>query len=133
MTYGFSGLLALGLLAPAGAPGDDALASAAVAVEKTCFECHGANAAKGGLRLHEAAGWINEVDPADVESSEMLYRLTLEPDDPEAMPPEGPRLSSESIDAIRAWIAAGADEKTLEGAMALAAARTARRLSLIHI
>ena len=129
MTYGISGLLALGLLAPAGAPDDDAgaLASAAVAVEKVCFECHGAGAAKGGLRLHEAAGWISEVDPADVESSELLYRLTLEPDDPEAMPPEGPRLSSESIDAIRAWITAGADEETLEGAMALASARTARR------
>lgn len=129
MTYGISGLLALGLLAPAGGTDDasEALAAAAAAVERTCFECHSADAAKGGLRLHEAAGWISEVDPADVESSELLYRLTLEPEDPEAMPPEGPRLSSESIDAIRAWIAAGADEETLEGAIALASARTARR------
>lgn len=119
-----SGLLALGLLVPAA---EDGLEEAVAEFQKSCFECHGADAAKGGLRLHEAGGWADQVDPDDVESSELLYRLHLEADDPDAMPPEGPRLSKESIAAVTAWIEAGASEDALAEAIAAAAAAAARR------
>lgn len=133
MTAGIGGLLALGLLVP-GAPSNDdgrALAAAAAAFEKACFECHGADAAKGGLRLHEAEGWIAQVDTDDAPESELIYRLTVEADDADAMPPEGPRLSAEVVGAITAWIEAGADEKALDAALAAAASSGAERAAIL--
>lgn len=115
-------LFALGAAAPATDDADElALAKAVVAFERLCVECHGADAAKGGLRLHDAEGWMTSVAPGSVEDSELLYRLMVPDDDLDVMPPEGPRLEAAEVDAVKAWVLAGADVDVLEAAMARAA------------
>lgn len=117
-------MLAAALLAAGALPSADLeedLARSVLAFGERCLSCHGESAAKGGLRLHSAAGWLDAVEPGSTEDSELLYRLTLPADDGEAMPPEGPRLGADDVDAIRAWVLAGADAEVLEGAMARAA------------
>jgi len=82
---------------------------------KRCYSCHGPDTQEGGLRLDDAAAAMRELDsgsraiaPGDVAASGMLGRITSA--DPDTrMPPEGSRLSTAQIDAIRRWIAAGAE------------------------
>ncbi len=79
-----------------------------------CFECHGPNKQKGGLRLDSRA-WLFAADegewvvvPEHPEESALLERVLMERDDPDAMPPKGDALTQAETDAIRGWIAAGA-------------------------
>ncbi|MSR41926.1 MAG: hypothetical protein EXS10_08525 [Phycisphaerales bacterium] len=79
-----------------------------------CFECHGPNKQKGGLRLDSRA-WLfsaQEEDwavvPSKPDESALLERVMLPRDDPDAMPPKGEALTEPQIAALRAWIAAGA-------------------------
>ncbi len=81
-----------------------------------CLECHGPDAAKGGLNLASRAEALRElksgaraVVPGDPERSELLTRL-LHKDAEEAMPPKekAQRPSPDSIARVREWIAAGA-------------------------
>ena len=82
---------------------------------KRCYACHGPDAQEGGVRLDDAAAATRELDsgtraiaPGDVVASGMLGRITSA--DPDTrMPPEGSRLPTAQIDAIRRWIAAGAE------------------------
>ena len=77
-----------------------------------CVECHGPDKAKAGLRLDSLAATLEGegedamVVAGDPEGSELLRRVLLPRDDDEAMPPKGDGLTSEQIEAIRAWIAA---------------------------
>lgn len=129
------GVLALGLLGlETGAlalgegihPIDDALNSAAAAVRQTCYSCHGPDKAKGGLRLDGVDGWMGQVDLASPEDSELLYRVTLPADDPDAMPPEGARLDAQSIAAMQSWIEAGAETEALGRGLEFAEGEAAR-------
>ncbi len=111
-----------------GAPAvDDALHSAAAAVRETCYSCHGADKAKGSLRLDGVEGWLGQVDLGSPEDSELLYRMTLPVDDPDAMPPEGERLDPASIAAIQSWIEAGADAESLRNGLEYAEGAATRR------
>ncbi len=79
-----------------------------------CIECHGPNKQKGGLRLDSKAWlfaakeeeWV--VVPGAPDESELLERVMLPRDDPDAMPPKGDALTESQQLAIRNWIAAGA-------------------------
>jgi len=81
---------------------------------RRCAECHGAEKAKGGYRLHtvEAAGQAGKsgetsLVPGDPSHSELFRRLvTDDPDD--RMPQEGDPLPAPQVELIRRWIAEGA-------------------------
>ena len=80
-----------------------------------CAACHGESKKKGGLSLaNEAeiqAGGRNGpvIVAGDAKASEMIRRMRLGPDDEDHMPPPAkPQPTRDEIDAIEAWIAAGA-------------------------
>ena len=139
MIVGVAAALALGSLVQGATDrsegvhgGEDALNAAAMSVRETCYSCHGADKVKGSLRLDQAEGWLAQVDVSAPEDSELLYRLTLPPDDPDAMPPEGKRLDAKSIAAIQAWIEAGAEAKVLSRGIEFAEGAAARAAALIE-
>ena len=83
-------------------------------LQRACFECHGSEVAKAGLRLHEKTSALKGSDhqavivPGKPEESELLRRVSLPRTDKEAMPRRGNRLTKPEISALRGWIAAGA-------------------------
>jgi hypothetical protein len=82
---------------------------------RRCFACHGPESGEGGLRLDGREHALAELDsgsfaivPDDVDSSELLTRVTSE-DEFTRMPPEGKPLSPAEVDVLRRWIAEGAE------------------------
>ncbi|BBO34663.1 PSD1 and planctomycete cytochrome C domain-containing protein [Lacipirellula parvula] len=82
---------------------------------RRCFACHGPDSGEGGLRLDSREHALAELDsgllaivPKDVDSSELLARVTAE-DEFTRMPPEGKPLTEHEIDVLRRWIAEGAE------------------------
>lgn len=71
-------------------------------LQRACFECHGAENDKGGLRLHDAAS------QAKADHQEILRRVSLPRSDKEAMPKRGSALTAQEIQNLRDWISAGA-------------------------
>ncbi len=85
--------------------------------ESRCVACHGPKKTKGGLQLHTLAAIMRGGDggavvvPGDGANSELVRRIRLPKDNDDLMPPPAkPQLTPEQIDAIEAWIAAGADQ-----------------------
>lgn len=93
-------------------------------LESKCTECHRApykdargrtRKPKAGLRLDGRRFLLEGGDdgpavvPGDVADSLLHERIALEDDDPDLMPEDGPRLDDSEIEAIRKWIADGAD------------------------
>ena len=77
-----------------------------------CYNCHGGGprGSKGDLTLHtpaalQASGIVSAGNPDD---SELFFRITQPEGEDGRMPPQGPRLSADEIDTIRAWIQSGA-------------------------
>jgi uncharacterized membrane protein len=86
--------------------------------EAKCVSCHGAQKVKGKLRLDSYAAIMKGgedgtiITPWVVSKSELYRRITLPPEDDEAMPGGGkPSLKAEEIKIIERWISAGASEK----------------------
>jgi hypothetical protein len=82
---------------------------------RRCFACHGPDVESGGLRLHTHEAALAELEsggraivPGDPEESLLLARVASA-DESERMPPEGKPLTGEEIEALRAWIARGAE------------------------
>ncbi len=84
-------------------------------LQARCHECHGPAKVRGKLRLDvrellfdpaREAQWV--VRPGDPDGSELLRRVSLPPDDEDAMPAKGERLTAEQVALLRAWIAQGA-------------------------
>ncbi|WP_428305737.1 DUF1549 domain-containing protein [Lacipirellula sp.] len=82
---------------------------------RRCFACHGPDSGEGGLRLDSREHALAELDsgllaivPKDVDSSELLTRVTSE-DEFTRMPPEGKPLTEHEIDVLRRWIGEGAE------------------------
>jgi len=79
-----------------------------------CWECHGAERQKGGLRLDSREALLAGGDsgpvlvPGRPEASELLRRVQLPREDEEAMPARGTPLSPREVESLRAWVAAGA-------------------------
>lgn len=83
-------------------------------LESHCFECHGPRKQKGGLRM-DSRKWLFNGDeqhwtviPGKPTESDLLSRVTLGRDDPDAMPPEGPGLTQDEIAVLKKWIEDGA-------------------------
>jgi len=70
-------------------------------LKERCVSCHGTVKQKGDLRL-DAGALIQQ----DVHHD--LIERIASTDEDERMPPEGKRLSTEQIEMLRQWIAAGA-------------------------
>ena len=84
------------------------------AFRQNCFDCHGPDKRKGGLRLdrqREAmlGGDNGPVIIAGDSSKSSLYRLVAKIEPDKQMPPKGELISTESIAAIKQWIDAGAE------------------------
>jgi len=82
---------------------------------RKCYACHGPDLQEGGLRFDDRATLIAEADsgeiplvPHDIDASEILRRVTSE-DESERMPPEGKPLGASEVEALSAWISAGAE------------------------
>jgi hypothetical protein len=103
----------LGLIESAGAAEPERLFREQVApiFEKRCVHCHGANAAKGGLSLTNAAalrrGGKNGpvIEPGKPEESLLLDMVS---GDPPEMPQKDKPLSKEQVEGLRSWIEQGA-------------------------
>src|SRR3954467_11789074 len=83
-----------------------------------CYECHGTDKAKGGLRLNDAKIAVSELKsgsraivPSDPGKSELLQRVkSSDPD--EYMPPKGERLTAAQVAKLEQWISEGAKWET---------------------
>jgi mono/diheme cytochrome c family protein len=82
---------------------------------RRCYSCHGPDTQEAGLRLDQAnaataelASGETAIVPGNPAASELVARITSS--DPDLrMPPEGKALGVAEIDAITAWIQAGAE------------------------
>jgi mono/diheme cytochrome c family protein len=79
-------------------------------LESHCLECHSGPSPKGELSLADQAGWQSAgvIQPGDPQKSALIDAITS--DDPESHMPPAPKpaLKPSEIQALRAWIAAGA-------------------------
>ncbi len=82
---------------------------------KYCVSCHGADKAKGGLRMDTVAHLLkggdngSPLEPPGADKSLLGSRLSLPLDDDDHMPPDGkPQLSAAQLTVIRWWLDAGA-------------------------
>jgi mono/diheme cytochrome c family protein len=78
-----------------------------------CYECHGPDQRKGGLRLdlrHDAllGGDDGPVLVAGKSTESLLFQKVSDPDPDKRMPLKGEPLTSAQLDLIRRWIDAGA-------------------------
>src|SRR5688500_14825054 len=83
--------------------------------EKSCFQCHGPEKPKSGFRLDQQAaalkGGSNGVDivPGKSAESPLIHYVAYLVEDMEMPPPnKAPRLTTEEIGLLRAWIDQGA-------------------------
>ncbi len=82
--------------------------------QKYCYECHSGEQAKSGFRLDVKAAAFRGGElygpsiHAGRPSDSPLWQFVADPDAELPMPPEGPRLSPEEIELLRAWILSGA-------------------------
>ncbi len=84
-----------------------------------CIACHGPDEEnrEAGLRLDTFEGATKDLGdyfaivPGDPEESEMIFRMGLDPDDKEIMPPEGrgDPLTEEELELFSKWIEQGAE------------------------
>lgn len=88
-------------------------------LKERCVECHGADQAKGGLRLDSFAAVAKggEHGPVMIAgrggASSLVERMTLPAGNDERMPPDNkPAPSAEEIQLVRWWIDRGAVETT---------------------
>ncbi len=88
-----------------------------------CSECHNANKIKGGLRM-DSFEWLakggditdEEWIPGDAEGSELYYRVTLEPNDDDFMPPgEHEAMTPNEIALLGWWINEGGKKEMKVG------------------
>ncbi|WP_158265373.1 PSD1 and planctomycete cytochrome C domain-containing protein [Blastopirellula marina] len=79
-------------------------------LQKACFECHGAEQQKGGLRLDQREELLDSgtVVPGQPNDSELLRRLMLPKGHAEIMPAIGNPLEKQEVAAIHQWITDGA-------------------------
>ena len=83
-------------------------------LQRSCFECHGPEKHKGGLRLDDREAAFKGGDSGDTivkgrpAESEILRRVALPKEDRDVMPNRGDKLTPQEIERIRMWLAAGA-------------------------
>jgi hypothetical protein len=86
---------------------------------KNCYECHGPQKQRSGLRLDTAAAIRKGGDsgpgivPGDSGASKLIKAVTGT-DDTKLMPPREPRLTALQVDLLKAWIDQGAQAPAAE-------------------
>ncbi len=119
LTHG-EGFLFAHLSAPVTTPQTHFEAVIRPVLQRACYSCHGQDKDKGGLRLH-TPDWITygghtgpSMYPGNAHESELVRRMRLPLEDDDHMPPkEKPQPTPDEIEAITAWINAGASFETL--------------------
>jgi mono/diheme cytochrome c family protein len=88
--------------------------SVAPILQKYCYDCHGPNERKGGLRLSNEAdarqggdSLESIVEPGGDGIAPLIKRI-LADEDAVRMPPKGPRVSPGEVATLKAWIDSGA-------------------------
>lgn len=81
---------------------------AAAVLQARCWSCHGAEKAKGGLRLDTEEGLTSVLDREAWQESEFAYRIGLPSEDSDVMPPDG-SLPAEELAVLQNWMKAGAE------------------------
>ena len=82
--------------------------------ENNCFDCHGEETQKNGLRLDSVLGILKGSDsgePLFVRGSSadsLLIKMVTSTDPKHMMPPKGDRLPEEAVTKLRTWIDTGA-------------------------
>src|SRR5262245_21213497 len=106
-------MLAAGSMACA-APAPDFGREIRPLLEKHCFQCHGPDKQKSGLRFDTKEGAFKTGESGEKAivpghaSQSLLIRLVSSKDESERMPPKGEPLSTTQIDLLKHWIDAGA-------------------------
>jgi hypothetical protein len=95
-----------------------------------CYDCHGDEKSKGGLRLHSPAA-IREggnggavVLAGNPERSSLYTLTTLGDDDPDVMPPKGKTLSKKQQAILKKWVLDGAHMNDGNNTSSIAVANT---------
>lgn len=93
----------------------DPLANVEAVFAESCYECHGPDRARAGLRMDRLATLIDAEDPSngyvvpgDLDESWLWTVVNLPEEDEEHMPLDRPTLAPEALAMIEAWILAGA-------------------------
>jgi mono/diheme cytochrome c family protein len=80
----------------------------------TCVSCHGEIKQKKKLRLDSLAAIMKGgkdgavVVPGNVDKSDLIDRITLDPKDDDHMPPQGkPQLTDQQIKILTWWVQSG--------------------------
>jgi mono/diheme cytochrome c family protein len=113
MRFARVAILSLVIIAPAKA-GVDFSRDVQPILAKHCYDCHGAQKQKNGLRLdaraHALKGGEDHGPPITPGKSaeSILIRFTSGADEAMLMPPKGERLSPAELDTLRRWIDEGA-------------------------
>ncbi|MEP7366268.1 MAG: PSD1 and planctomycete cytochrome C domain-containing protein [Acidobacteriota bacterium] len=82
-------------------------------LRKRCSGCHGAAMQSNGFRVDHAASLLKggysgkAIEPGKAAESLLVKRVTSDKKEFQ-MPPAGPRLTAAEVEALKAWIAAGA-------------------------
>lgn len=95
-------LIALLVAATAHAAGTDFSKDVYPVLQRACFECHGPEKHKGGLRLDTSSPQHAKI------GGDLLRRVALPKEDKDAMPRRGSRLTPADINHLRDWINSGA-------------------------
>lgn len=74
-------------------------------LESRCISCHGADLAKGDVRLDNAADFGETIASGDVEGSLLIDQVSGP--DP-AMPQDAKPLTADQVEVLKAWVASGA-------------------------
>jgi mono/diheme cytochrome c family protein len=81
-------------------------------LKNNCYECHGPEKKKGGLRLDSKEAAFEEdymIQKGNAKESELYIRVSLPADHDDIMPPKGGPLKKDEIDLIQKWIQEGAE------------------------
>ena len=92
---------------------EDLAQQAYIVLEKNCFQCHGDLGNYKGVLLIEAYNSLiqsGSVVRGQPDESELYKRLLGPTENGGQMPPNGPPLTDEAIEAIRVWIENGAPD-----------------------
>jgi uncharacterized membrane protein len=97
-------------------------------LEQRCGTCHNEQKREGGFSIATYDSTLvggdtaRAVVPGDLDASELIYRITLPPDDEAVMPAEGKTPPSQAqIEILRWWIGAGAPHDTTVGTLGVGA------------
>jgi len=110
------------LLVPCAAAAVDFNSTIRPIFENHCTECHGEDRPKSGLRLDTAVGLLRGGESGEPllvagnnAGSYLIQRVTTDVET-DRMPPKGPRLAPEELEALRQWISEGAEIPGAEAA-----------------